>query len=142
MSDETTIQRPSPGIDDLTRPYWDSAAKGELSIQFCSRCERYNHAPSVLCPTCHRSDRLGWKPVSGRGAVYSYTVIHGSRIPGFDPEVPYLVAMIELAEQPALYLFANVTGVDPHDVSVGDAVEVHFEDRIGDVTLPQFRLAG
>ncbi|MCU1514375.1 MAG: hypothetical protein JWO10_1465 [Microbacteriaceae bacterium] len=140
MTEPTIDERPAPGIDDLTRPYWDSAARGELSIQFCDRCARYNHAPSPLCPTCHRSDALGWRAVSGRGTVYSTVVTHGSRMPGFATGSPYLVAMVELVEQPGLYLFANVTGSEPHEVNVGDAVEVHFDDHVGDVTIPQFRL--
>jgi uncharacterized OB-fold protein len=65
-------------------------------------------------------------------------------IPGFDP--PYIVAMVELAEEPDVRLISNVVNVSPDEISVGMPVEVFFEDWTGmsgdedsRVWLPLFR---
>ncbi len=47
-------------------------------------------------------------------------------IPGFDP--PYIVAIVELAEEPDVRLTTNVVGIAPGDTRVGLDVEVFFED--------------
>ncbi|MCK0516730.1 Zn-ribbon domain-containing OB-fold protein [Williamsia sp. DF01-3] len=130
----------TPVVDDITRPYWESAARGVLSIQKCSRCDLLIHAPMVRCPRCHRGDALGWCEVSGRGTIYSSITVHGNRLPGFRNGAPHVVAMIELAEQPRLFVITNVSDCEPADVTVGARVEVHFDDTLDGVTLPQFRL--
>ena len=64
---------------------------------------------------------------------------HKPRIPGFNP--PYVVAIVELEEQPGLRLTTNVVGCEPEDVEIGMAVKVVFEDVGDDVFLPLFEPA-
>jgi uncharacterized OB-fold protein len=71
--------------------------------------------------------------------VYSFTISYYKWIEALPP--PYVVAEIELAEQPGLLLTSNTIGVDPDDVEIGMAVEVCFIPN-GDVFIPQFRPAG
>jgi uncharacterized OB-fold protein len=66
------------------------------------------------------------EPVSGKAVVAAYTVNRQPWIPGFDP--PYVVAMVELDDEPDVRLITNVIGVPVNDVRVGMAVEVFFED--------------
>jgi uncharacterized OB-fold protein len=98
------------------------------------------HAPMIRCPKCHSAEGLGWRAVSGRGTIYSRIVVHGSRVAGFRGGPPHLVAMIELDEQPRLFIIANITDCDPAATAIGMRVAVHFDDTVGAVTLPQFRL--
>jgi hypothetical protein len=74
--------------------------------------------------------------VSGRGVVYTYTVNYQPWTEVMPP--PYVVALIDLVEQPALRLVSNVVGCDPEAVHAGMAVEVLFEQQ-EDVYLPIFR---
>ncbi|MDT5192098.1 MAG: uncharacterized protein QOI28_4349 [Mycobacterium sp.] len=66
------------------------------------------------------------EPVSGKATVAAYTVNRQNWIPGFEP--PYVVAMVELDDEPDVRLITNVVGVPVDDVRVGMAVEVFFED--------------
>lgn len=50
-------------------------------------------------------------------------------IPGFEP--PYIVAMVEIAEEPGVRLISNVVDVEPADMRIGLEVDVFFEDWTG-----------
>lgn len=79
--------------------------------------------PAADCPDC--GGELHAHPVSGRGTVFTYTVNHQP----FNPAVPvpYVVAIVELDEQPGLRLAANIVDCEPDSVHVGLRVEVRFE---------------
>ena len=78
----------------------------------------------------------------------AFTINRQPWIPGFEP--PYVVAMVELADEPDVRLITNIVDISPEDVRVGLEVEVLFEDwtdPTGDestrVWIPLFRpLAG
>jgi uncharacterized OB-fold protein len=72
--------------------------------------------------------------------VYSYAVADRAFHIGFADQLPYVVALVELDDQPGLRMLTNLVDVAREDVSVGMAVTVTFEDR-EDATLPQFRPA-
>ena len=122
---------------EITRFFWDAAKEHQLVIQRCDDCGYYVHWPQLLCPRCH-SERLSPTEVSGRGTVYSFTIVHHVFHPGFANDVPYSLAIIELEEQAGLRLLANIVGCWNEALHVGMPVEVTFEDRDG-YTLPQFR---
>lgn len=130
--------KPLPLPDDATEAFWAAANEGRLVIQQCSACGRFIHAPKLMCPACG-CEELRMQPVSGRGTLYAFTLVREAATRGFDP--PYLVAVVELAEQPGLFCLSNLVGVAPGEAVTGMPVEVTFE-RIGDgCMLPQFRPA-
>ncbi|WP_067679438.1 Zn-ribbon domain-containing OB-fold protein [Nocardia miyunensis] len=136
----TSTTRPVPFPDDVTEGFWDSVRARTLRIQRCGACSRFNHAPSLTCPSCG-SENLSYEPVSGRGTVYSYTVLDDAPGPGFAELVPLVVVVVELVEQPGLLMVANLLGATGADVRIGAAVTVEFEEISEDCVLPQFRLA-
>jgi uncharacterized OB-fold protein len=75
--------------------------------------------------------------VSGGGIVYSFTVNYQHWVPD---TYPYVIAIVELDEQPGLRLTSNIVGCALDDVQVGMRVEVTFEP-VEDVWLPLFRAA-
>jgi uncharacterized OB-fold protein len=81
---------------------------------------------------------LAPEPVSGRAIVASYTVNVQPWIPGFDP--PYVIAIVEIEEEPAVRLTTNIVGCPPDEVHIGMPVEVVFE-QYDDVWLPLFQPA-
>src|SRR5208282_2331809 len=93
----------------LTRPYWEAAARGELAIQRCRSCRRWIHFPEPACPDCGSAD-LAFEPVSGRGHVETFSIVHRSFVQAFAGRTPYAIAWIALDEQPGLRTFGNVTG--------------------------------
>ena len=131
---ERTLPRRSP----LTEPYWAACQQGVLAIQRCRACGSFVHFPEPRCPRCHAAD-LGFEPVSGRGTVHTYTAVHRTFAPGFADRTPYVLAWVDLVEQPGLRAFGNVLGVDPDRVRIGMPVEVCFEDLPGFGRVPNFR---
>lgn len=138
------IKRAAPGISDDTRFFWDGAREGRLLIQRCKGCGALRHPPGPSCPQCHSFE---WDTVqaSGRGTVYSFVVMHHPEVPPF--EHPNPIGLIELEE--GTRLIAQLVGVKPGEVRIGQAVQVEFNrfevgapDGDADVLLPQFRPVG
>jgi uncharacterized protein len=125
-----------PPASDLTQPYWDAARRRELVIQRCDSCDHWLFPPRAHCPVCG-SDRLVWRPVSGRGSVYSFTVAHRPPHPVFAEQCPLTIAIVELEEGPRM--LTNITGCEPGQVEVGMKVAVAFESiDDSDILLPVF----
>lgn len=129
--------RQLPMLEQDTAFFWTAGAQGRLQICRCADCRRYVHPPLPRCPDC--GGATAPEAVSGQGRVASFTVNHQPWTPGV--EVPFAFAAVELAEQPELYVFSNVTDCPVEDVRIGLAVEVWFEP-VEDVWLPMFRPRG
>jgi uncharacterized OB-fold protein len=122
-----------PPADDNSRPYWTGGTDGRLLIQHCADCRQFVHPPRGRCPDC--GCRLSATGVSGEGVVFTYTVSHQQ----FHPDVPtpFVIALVELVEQPGLRLVTNIVDCDPESVYSGMPVRVRFE-RHGAVFVPVF----
>jgi len=129
-------QKPLPHIDEVNRPYWEAARRHELVLQRCEECGQYRYPAGLNCPAC-LSDRLKWVKVSGRGTVYTWTVIHQLYHPAFAGDVPYAVVAVELEEGPRMN--TSLVGCKTEDIRVGMPVEVVFDDVTEKMTLPRFR---
>ena len=127
-----------PGMTELTAPYWAAAREGRLVVQECRSCRQVWHPPLPRCPHCRAADP-GWRPVSGDGAVYTYTVVRHATHYAFAGQIPYVLAIVELAEGPRLV--TALVGVDPDRVRVGQQVRVAFREVTDGVTLPYFEPA-
>jgi hypothetical protein len=132
--------RPVPLPDEVSEPFWAAAAEGTLCIQRCARCERLQYPPEITCQRCH-SDELGYAAVSGQASVYSFAEVDRAFHDGFAAELPYLVALVALDEDPGVRMFTNLVDVEAGSVEVGMAVSVTFRS-VGDAVLPMFRPAG
>lgn len=128
------MKRKLPLLTPDTTPFWQGGAKGLLNICHCGSCQQFFHPPAPICPRC-QSFEVGPRAVSGRGKVASFTVNHQAWVP--ELPVPYVVAIIELDEQPGLRFVSNVVGIDPGKVCIGMPVKVIFE-QIEDVWIPLF----
>jgi uncharacterized OB-fold protein len=140
VSNEAAAARPVPVADDLTLPFWDAVARGELVIQYCTGCGRYQHPPDVICYNCGTSAHHEYRPVSGRGRIYTFSIVHVTRQAAFEALVPYPVVIVELTEQSGLFMTSNILGTDPAGISIGATVEFWAEQTQPGVWLAQFRL--
>lgn len=136
---ELSSDLPAPQGTPDAGPYWQAAQDGQLVMQHCYGCGTYRFFPSHICPECG-SDEQVWGPCSGRGTVYSLTIVHRAPSPAFRKNVPYVVALVDLEEGPRM--MANIVGEGRMEASIGDAVEVCFEPRGAEAKVPQFTLAG
>jgi uncharacterized OB-fold protein len=134
---DTEYTKPIPDPDGTEAPFWQGAAEGELRIQICGACGHQQHYPRKLCTQCGAEPT--WHTTSGRGTIYTFTVVRQFGMPPFKDELPYVVAMIELEE--GVRMLSNVTDVSPDDVHIGMAVEAYAviaEDGVG---IPYWRPA-
>jgi uncharacterized OB-fold protein len=136
MSDKP--MRLLPAVGPENEHFWQGGADGRLHFLGCDECSTLIHPPQPLCPAC-LSKKLSDVPVSGRAVVHTFTVNHQPWIPGFDP--PYVVAIVELEEQPGLRLTTNIVGCAPEEVEIGMRVKVRFEALDEGVHLPLFEPA-
>ena len=134
-----TLAKPLPPVDAQSRHYWEACNEGRLVLQHCVSCGYVQHYPRVLCSHCAATDLVDLE-ASGAGSVKSFTVIRRAVSSAFDADVPYVVALIELAEGPVL--MTNLVDSPLEDIAIGAAVELTFEPRSEDINLPQFRLVG
>ena len=126
---------PLPELHFENIAFWTGGAKGQLLISRCRSCSRWIHPPQPRCTACRSAD-LAPEPVSGCGRVLTYTVNRHPWFPG--QQVPYVLAIVELPEQPNLRVTTRLVGISPEEVRIGLPVRVFFE-QIEDVWLPLFR---
>lgn len=126
--------RPLPQPDLVTRPYWEAARQGKLMAQYDSVAERYRWPPLPYLGTGAGFD-IEWRELSGRGTIYSYTIVQPPSHPAF--EAPYVVALVEAAESPEVRIVANIRDVAPDQLRIGMPVVVRFE-TVEDFAIPYF----
>ena len=128
------MPRKLPALTANNTPFWQGGRQGQLNIHRCSACQRWFHPPAPICPRCASFD-VAPQAVSGAGTVASFTI--NQQAWTAELKHPYVVAIIDLAEQPGLRLLSNVVGTAPDRVRIGMAVQVQFEQH-EDVWLPLF----
>jgi uncharacterized OB-fold protein len=127
---------PQPLADATTLPWWQAAAERRLVVQRCAACDRTRLPPAPVCPAC-RSSAADWKQVSGRGEVYTYTVVHRPIAAG--QTLPFVVAVVALEDAGGVRLISNLVDVDPAAVAIGLPVELVWEQMGPDLAIPRFR---
>ena len=130
------IDKPLPAVTEDGAPYWAAARNHELRVQRCSACGHLRFPPSVVCPKCLAFEHE-WTPLSGRGTIYSFIIVHRPQHPGFYNDVPYNVAIVEL--ESGIRLHTNVVDCAPDALRIGLPVEVVFQRVNDEITLPKFR---
>ncbi|MFC9262294.1 Zn-ribbon domain-containing OB-fold protein [Streptomyces hydrogenans] len=129
----------TPDIDAFTRPYWDAAAEGRLLLRRCRACARPHHYPREFCPHCWSED-VDWEPASGRATLYTWSVVHRNDLPPFGERVPYVAAVVDLAEGPRM--MTQVVDVPEDDLRADMALEVVFRTGEDGVAVPVFTAPG
>jgi len=129
------MPRKLPQLNQDNSSFWQEGKQGCLMIHHCSSCQQYFHPPAPICLHCLSED-VGPKKVSGKGSVASFTINYQKWQPDLD--VPFVIAIIELAEQAGLRFVSNVIDINPDDVFIDMPVTVTFEQH-EDIWLPLFR---
>jgi uncharacterized protein len=129
--------KPIPEPDEASAPFWEGSLKGKLMLMKCSTCGTQRLPARTHCDECLSSD-FAWVEASGRGKVHTFGVMHQKYHPGWNPEIPYNVTIVELDEGPRFP--TNLVGIANDQIKVGMPVVVDWE-RHEDVALPKFRPA-
>lgn len=89
----------------------------------CTRCGEKFFPPRKFCPNCRRHGTIRKYKFSGKGEIYSFTIIHAAP-DGFEFLKPYPLALIKLVEGPLVT--AQIVDCRPEDVAIGKKVETVF----------------
>ena len=119
---------PAPPITPETEPFWTAAGEGRLVIKKCRSCGQVHYYPRSICPFCG-SDRTEWRDASGRGTIYSYSIMR--RAP-----VPYAIAYVTLEE--GVTMMTNIVDCDLDAIRIGQKVTVVFRPTEGGPPVPMF----
>jgi uncharacterized OB-fold protein len=92
-------------------------AEGRFMIQRGVSSGVHVYYPRTVAPKT--GEDLEWVEASGKGTVYSVSVIHKR-----DPEPNYNVALVDLAE--GVRMMSRVDGIDPAQVKIGMAVSARI----------------
>ena len=126
--------RPSPLPDRDTAPFWEAQNNHELKFQRCTGCQTVRYPVGPLCPECHSFD-FEWITSSGRGKIYSYTVVRHQTHPAFPP--PYTVLLVEMKEGPRI--IAQLQAAEDVQFAVDAPVHIEWDEHPGQA-LPVFVL--
>ena len=124
------------------RPYWEGAARGDLLIPRCDACGSWVWYPG-RCRAC-AGEQLTWTPVSGRGRLFSWTVVRHAFLPQFASKVPFAPGLVALEEDPAVRIVTELVDCDVEELRIDLPVEVVFRPISfpgvdGEVVAPLFR---
>ena len=132
------IKRPLPRTNEYdTQDFWRATKDKEFRYQQCNSCETIVFYPRRHCTGC-TGGTLAWKVAAGTGTIYTFSVVRQSYHPFFRNLVPYVVAWIDLDEGPRL--LSNVIDVTPDEVSIGQRVELTWEEH-DELNIPLFKPA-
>ena len=133
---EARATTPLPELEGLAKEFYAHCQRGELHFQRCDGCGAWRHVPREMCPDCG-SWSWTWARSSGRGRIFSWTVVERALHPAFQDACPYAPAVIEMEE--GVRLLSQVVDCPPEELEIDLPVEVVFEDVTAEVTLPKFR---
>jgi len=127
---------------EATREFWAGAARGELVIPRCDTCDSFNWYPREQCRSCAQGS-FTWTVVSGRGRLFSWSVVRHPFLRQFRDKVPFVPGLVAIDEDPGVRLVTEIVDCDPSELSFDIPVEVVFRDLTfpgveGRVTAPLF----
>ena len=133
---DTSHPKPLPMVTDESRPFWEGCRQGKLMLQYCDQCQRHQFYPRLYCMQCG-SNKVRWVEASGRGVIYSYTIIHQNKAPEFVNDTPYNVVVVQLEEGPRM--MSNIVDIDPANLQVDLPVVAVFDAVSENISLPRFK---
>jgi hypothetical protein len=126
---------PTPTPD--SEGFWRHTEQGELAMCWCPGCSRYQHPPVERCRFCATATEF--RPVSGRGHLYSYIVVHRAIAPGYQHRPGHVIGLVELDDQPGLRLSTQLIDLEPEDVKIGMSLEARIVPLPGGpLSVPMF----
>lgn len=132
-----TTPLPQPSRDNAA--FYEAAKRGELRFQRCAKCLHFRHYPRPVCPRCLSRD-FTWELSSGRGTVYTWTIVRGPTLPAFEAKLPYNVVDVLLEE--GVHFVSEVLDCPPEEIRAGMPVEATFVPASEEITLVKFRRIG
>ncbi|HEX5588105.1 MAG TPA: OB-fold domain-containing protein [Acidimicrobiia bacterium] len=135
--DAGALSPPVPTPDAVSKFFWDGVTEHRLVIQRCDHCGTYMHLPRIVCRVC-LSTELSPAEVSGRAVLRTWTIPQAPFDPYYQQHIGYVLAVVELVEQPHLTMVTNVVDCAEADLRIEMPLQVTFREVAPGVTLPLF----
>ena len=117
---------PLPDLtDERTAEYFAGAKRGELLIPRCDACGSLCWYPATECDQCDGTS-FTWSPVSGRGSLFSWSVVERAFLPAFADMVPFVTGLVALDEDPSVRVVSFIVDLAPVELRAGQPLEVAF----------------
>lgn len=101
-------------MSGVEQTYLANLREGRWLLPKCEGCGRFVFYPRAVCPHCG-GEAFEWQPASGRGVIYSTTVMRRGK-DGGDQHL----CLVDLEE--GVRMMSRVEGVGPGVPNIGDAV--------------------
>ncbi len=131
----TTVRFDLPTPEGDTFEFWEAAKNERLLIKRCGTCGEFSYYPRPFCPKCWSED-VSWYRASGDATLYTWSVIYSNDQPIFRDRVPYVAAVVDLAEGPRM--MTNIIDTPFDDLRVGMDLKVRFMPISDEFTIPVF----
>lgn len=115
-------------------PHLEGLQRGELLISYCSNCLTSNFPPTATCRQCRTEDHTRWRPIDPVGSLWSFATFHKQYDAHFPLATPYVVAIVELAED--IQLYTNVIEVPAAELRIG----MHMRGKFSEIHPGEVRL--
>ena len=107
------------------QPFWAAAARHELHLPRCTRCNALNAVGDTECRRCAHTT-FTWERMSGHATLYSWTLVRRPFLPQFADEVPFLSALVNVDEEPGVRLVTRLVDCEQSALRIDLPLEVVF----------------
>ena len=123
------------GVPAWQQPFWDSLKERNVKAQQCDSCGTFRHVPKEICTKCFSTD-FSWTPISGRGVVYTYSIVHRAPTPAYQADAPYAIVHVTMDE--GFRMIGTMTGIAAESVTIDAPVQVVYTDLTPEWTILEF----
>jgi uncharacterized OB-fold protein len=134
INDTTEVKRIPPVPRSFSRAFWDATREKKLLVQYCKRTGQYQFFPRPVSIFTGRRD-LEWREVSGKGKIFSYTIVRRSREP-FQGHEPFFIASVTL--DVGVNILANIAHCRADEMRVDLPVRLFWQPLSNGTHLPMF----
>jgi uncharacterized OB-fold protein len=103
--------------------FYKFIGEGKVMAARCNECGTLQMPPRPICTNCYSTD-LKWVPMSGKGELLTYTIIHVAP-KQFEKLTPYAVGIVKLAEGPQL--LGMIRNAQQGQLKIGMPLTIEFE---------------
>ncbi len=116
---------PRPKRNRWNTPFWEACDEHRLIAQRCAATGKLWLPPGPVSPYARSSD-WSWEPLSGRGTIETWALMHQRYYADFPETLPYNVVQVRFDEGPSW--ISNLVGAEGRLPQTGMRVQVCFED--------------
>ena len=133
---DADLVKPEPEPTQWSAPFWEAAREHRLILRRCVSCGTYQHPPYPSCVECN-AESFEWVNAAGTATLYAYTVNHFAVPFAFWDDMPYVTAVVELAE--GVRMISNIVECADGVLHTGMDLEIVFDDVSDRFTLPKWK---